>query len=483
MLNRFIPALIPAVMILSALGPGAASQRTPGRALYVNAATGNDATTYAENSAVRPWKSIGRAAWGSPDRNNRNGAEAAHAGDTVLVAAGTYAAPGTDSRNEVVYFTENSGELGRPITFKAEGVVRLVLSRGKGAVIGAYRRNYITWDGFSIDETDAPSVPDTGPVAVWDCDGCVVENLDISGNGDDNGRQDNHTGIRIESSRNVSVRNNRVREVYTGANVNNGACIMVYASGGLTIEHNDLSKCGSGVFLKGGPPRYVDFLTVRYNLIYDIGQDRGAPIGSGIILHAGAPTRAEAPTRVYQNVVRNAAEAGIKIWMLDGRDPLNNPMNGLIVNNTIVSASYGLFVKGDSLPNAGHVFYNNIVANTHDAAMAFEGSRVGLEPARFNSEHNLFYRTGDINADGGPHGLSGWRRRFGQDGAEPASRSGDPKFVNAGAGDLRLQTGSAARDLGIDSLDLDGDGNRENRITAGAYITGEEIIGRRRPPR
>mgnify|MGYP003341173535 CR=1 FL=1 len=247
-----------------------------GRTLYVNGATGNDATPYAQNSAQRPWKTIGRAAWGSPDRERRNGAEAARAGDTVLVAAGTYAAgPGTNSRNEILYYTENSGEAGRPITFRADGVVKLALSSGRGTIIGAYRRNHITWDGFTINEAEAPSVPDTGPVTIWECDGCVLQNLDIDGNGSDNGRQDNHTGIRIEASKNVTMRNNRIHNVYTGHNPNNGACIQVYASGGITFEHNEIFKCGSGIFLKGGPPLHIDYFTVRYNLIYDIGEDRG----------------------------------------------------------------------------------------------------------------------------------------------------------------------------------------------------------------
>ena len=452
-----------------------------GRTLYVNGASGDDSVSYGQNSAERPWKSIGRAAWGSPDRERRNGSEAARAGDTVLVASGTYEGPGTNTRNEIVYFTENSGEPGRPITFRADGTVRLALSGGRGPVIGAYRRNYITWDGFTLHEASAPSAPDTGSVTVWECDGCVLQNLDINGNGNDNNRQDNHTGIRIESSRNVLVRNNRIHNVYTGSNVNNGAGIMVYASGGVTFEHNEIFNCGSGIFIKGGPPTHVDFFTVRYNLIHDIGENRGAPMGGGIILHAGAPNRPDAPARVYQNVVKNVAEAGIKIWMLDGRDPLNNPMNARIFNNTIDTAYYGLFVQGEILSGAGHVFHNNILVNIQDGGIVLEGSSAALEKSRFDSEHNLFFRTGDLVAEGRKDSLSGWRRRYGQDGADPESRRGDPKFVDAEGGNYRLQPGSPARGLGVDGLDLDGDGSTANRIQAGAYITGEETIGRRPP--
>jgi len=57
--------------------------------LYVSAA-GNDALSRAQNSAETPWRTIGRAAWGSTNRGAMNSAEAAQAGDVVHVAGGTY---------------------------------------------------------------------------------------------------------------------------------------------------------------------------------------------------------------------------------------------------------------------------------------------------------------------------------------------------------------------------------------------------------
>ena len=456
--------------------PAAASAKT----LYVNGANGSDATTYADNSAARPWKTIGRAAWGSPDRNRRNGAEAARAGDTVVVASGTYATPGTNSRNENAYYTENSGEPGRPITFKADGPVVLTLSSGRGTLIGAYRRNYITWDGFTIHEKDAPSHPDTGPVTIWFCTGCVLQNLDIDGNGDDNGRQDNHTGIRIEQSRDILIRNNRIRNVYTAHNVNNGAAIQVYSSGGITFEHNEISDSGAGIFLKGGPPTNLDHFTIRYNLIYGIGETEGGEDhGNAIILHAGAPNRPEAPVRIYQNVIRDVKEAAVKIWMFDGRDPSNNPMNARIVNNTIDRCGNAVWVTHDLLPDAGHLFANNVVTNTRRMVMAYGGSRANLTKERFESRHNVFHRQPLFATIGNDEqGFGGWKR-LGQDGGAQASIEADPRYVNAASGDYRLQPQSPARGVGIDVLDLNGNGSTTDVIPAGAFITGSEIIGRR----
>src|SRR3972149_2223784 len=84
-----------------------------GKALYVNGSTGNDAVTYANNSASTPWRTIGRAAWGSTTRSSPNSNEAAKAGDTVFIAAGTYTSElnaGTShTRYIVLYNPENSG--------------------------------------------------------------------------------------------------------------------------------------------------------------------------------------------------------------------------------------------------------------------------------------------------------------------------------------------------------------------------------------
>jgi len=449
------------------------------KTLYVNGSTGNDSTSYAANGPSTPWRTIGRAAWGSTNREARNASEAARAGDTVLVAAGTYAVAGTNSRNEPAYYTENTGTPGNPITFLAEGTVNLTLSSARGSVIGAYRRDYIIWDGFTINEATAPSHSDTGPVTIWFCTGCVLQNLDINGNGDDNGRLDNHTGIRIEQSKNILIRNNRIQNVYTAHNVNNGAGVQVYSSGGVVFEHNEIFNCGSGIFLKGGPPTNNDYFTIRFNLIYNIGElERGTPAGNGVILHAGAPNRPEAPVRVYQNVIRNIREAGVKIWLFDGKDPTNNPMHVKIVNNTIDNCLYGLEVTHDPLPNSGHLFWNNVVTNTSDSAIAYGGSTSTLVKSRLDSEHNLFFSHGVFATAGGNHTFGSWKSTFRQDSASPASQNRSPQYANPAGQDYRLQPGSPARNAGVDVLDLDNDGSTSDPIHLGAYITGNEVIGR-----
>lgn len=455
------------------------------KTLYVNAASGNDATTYDQNGPTAPWRTIGRAAWGSTDRNAPNGTQAARAGDLVLVSSGTYAVAGTNSRNMPAYQPVNSGQAGNPITFKAEGLVNLTLSSGIGSVIGSFDRDFITWDGFTIHEASARSAPDTGAATIFLCDGCVFQNLDINGNGDDFLRMDNHTGIRVEHSSNILVRNNRVQNVHTGHNPNNGACIQTYTSGNMTFEHNELFDCGSGIFIKGN---YTNnplngYITIRYNLIYDIGEiepDDGSREGNAIALHVGAGNTAANPLRVYHNVIRNVYEAGVKIWMFN-TDPTMNPMHAKIVNNTIENVRYGVWVTGDLLTGAGHVFWNNIVSGASDYGVAYGGSSSNLVESRFDAEHNLYYNYRVMAAvRSSDYSLATWRSTYNQDGSSPASINANPLFVSAQ--DLRLQAGSPARSLGVDFLDLDNDGSTSDIVPAGAYITGNEVIGRTNGP-
>ena len=461
------------LLIAAVLVPAESYAKT----LYVNSVTGNDAVSYDANSESTPWRTIGRAAWGSTNRQARNGAQAARAGDVVLVAAGTYTTAGTNTRNEVAYFTENNGTASAPIVFRAQGSVQLSLTNGIGPQIGAIDRDYIVWDGFTIHEASAPSAPDTGPVTVYGCNGCQLLNLEINGNGNANNRMDNHNGIRIEGSQNILVRNNRIQNVYTAHNVNNGAGIMVYASGAVTFEHNEIFNCGSGINLKGGPNTQIDFFTIRYNLIYNIGEVRnGTPVGNAIIMHAGAATTATRPTRIYQNIVRDSREAAVRIWRFSDTDITNTPMHGKIVNNTFYNVPKGIWVDNQPLANAGFVFWNNIVSNMSEGPIAFNGDP--RDEARFDSEHNVFFSFPAILTTNASHTLAQWKSTFGQDTAAPASISADPRFVSAAGRDFHLAGDSPALSLGRDWLDLNGNGSTSDAIPAGAYVTGNEVIGR-----
>lgn len=440
------------------------------KTLYVDAASGNDATSYADNGPTSPWRTIGRAAWGSTSRSAPIAGQAAQPGDTVIVRAGTYATAGTGDRWGVAYNPANSGTSSARITFEAEGTVQLTLSSSNGPVIGSNARNYITWRGFSINGASAPVRADTGSVVVFDAVGVELDRLTLTGVGNP-GHGDNHPGIRLEYARNTVVRNSRISNYYTSGNHGNGLGIQVYYSGPMLFEHNEIYNCGAGIALKATFQYYVDAITIRYNVIRNV--------VSGVIIHR-SPARPEAPSRIYQNIVRDITEGAFRLL---GFDLATGPRQAKIVNNTIHGVGHGFFIVYGLVDNAGHMFWNNIVSSTTNYAMYSEGQDATApnisDPSRFTSQHNLFHafwRFAGVQ-DTGHLTFTTWPSVVGHDAASPASRNQDPLFVNAAAADFRLQAGSPARNLGVDVLDLNGNGSTTDLIPAGAYITGNEVIG------
>src|SRR4030043_174602 len=136
------------------------------KTLYVNGSTGSDATTYANNNINNPWLTIGRAAWGNAtrpssvdDNSPPTSSEAAQAGDTVMVASGTYyTTQGSSSPanwDEVVYNSANEGTYSNPIVFYADGqvILQTELSNGGQPVFGSRLRDYVEWNGFTAYES------------------------------------------------------------------------------------------------------------------------------------------------------------------------------------------------------------------------------------------------------------------------------------------------------------------------------------------
>lgn len=466
-------------------GAGGSGGGFIGRTLYV-APTGNDATSYANNSPTSPWRTLRRATFGGDTWDLGNPAQAVQPGDRVLVAAGTYDVDGSNARTTPAFLSINSGTAQAPIIFEAQGQVVVQLRSGVGPVIGCYRRDYLTWRGFTVRETTAfPSTPDTGPVVFFLSRGCVLEGSDVDGNGTGHGQMDNHPAIRIEASDETILRGNRVHNNYTVANVFNGACIQTYSSQGFVIERNWLHDCGAGVFVKGGP--FTAAITrssfIRRNLITNTGEVRlGQTIGGCLAFHAGAPYSPTAPLIVTQNVMRNCGQYPVRFWSFDGTNPLNNPSNIWFVNNTITgTAESTIHVSGNGsgqmLPNSGLHVWNNVLAATSQYGIAFGATVANLTKANFDVEHNVYFGATSMATEwsGTNFTLAAWRSMFGQDVAAPQSIVADPAFVSPT--DVHLQASSPARGLGVDVLDLDGDSNTTELIPAGAYVSGTELIG------
>lgn len=425
---------------------------TPAKTLYV-APTGNDSVTYDANSEISPWRTIGRAAWGSTSRISWNANQAARAGDTVIVQAGTYnASAASGTRYEPAYNPANSGTSTSPITFLAQGAVSLQSTNGTGPVIGAYNRNYIIWDGFYIDEDYVNTRSDTGPAVIWQATGVVLQNLVINGKNAD--WADNHSSIRLEYASDAVVRNNKLYGNYSQSNVYNQAAVMLYYVNRALIENNEIFDSGGGIFVKGGPNRGL--ITIRYNLIYDVGPG----IAFGDIQDNGA--------RAYQNIVRNSQSAVVYI----GYGP-NSPVNVDIINNTFVNNSNGVFFKPDTTGYRNLRFLNNVISHNN---YAVNGEDI-TDLTNTSFSNNLYYAASSAFARVAyrNYSFTSWQSAFSKD--TIGSVFADALFVNYAGNDFRLQPGSVARTVGVDVFDLDGDGSTTDPVPAGAYITGNETIG------
>ena len=440
------------------------------KTLYVDANSGSDSTTYADNGSAAPWATIGRAAWGSSSRSSPNASQAAQAGDTVIVRAGTYTTTGTVSRQTPAYNPANSGTAGNPITFQAEGAVTLRYSSGIGPVIGAFQRNYITWRGFRLDEALTPAASDTGPVVLWEATGGVIEYCEIDGNGASFASGELHNGVRINAGGGHTVRHNYIHDFRNTGSGSNASAILVDHSAGGVIEHNEIANSDGVFFIKrnyNAPGRWI----VRYNYGHD----------SWMGIRADQLTRSAAnPAHgvdIYQNLLVNIQESAFMTHHYEG----SNSYYIRIVNNTVKNC--GSAFHGSALSaNAGHVFQNNIVVG---CPLGFRSA--GYADAWTNStldaRHNMYrsmtgaamfqYDTSGQNT----LSFAAWQA-LGHDSASPASRVADPLFVNDTGGNYRLQAASPARNAGVDRLDLNANGSTSDLVPLGAYITGSEIIGR-----
>jgi hypothetical protein len=480
-----IRILIPTLFIFTLAGYGWTKE------LYVNGGTGSDATTYANNDSDNPWATIGRAAWGSTDRNSPSSSEAAQAGDTVNVAPGTYTVSGlsnweTTSKFEVVYNPVNEGSSGNPITFKAEypastnesNLTILQTEPGDATdstgqpVIGSYGKDYIVWDGFYIDEDDCDAHSDTGPVVIWGSGGhgdyVTIKNCKIIASSITTWF--NHNNIRMEYVDYTTIENNYLY-IDGSAGSDNNACVMIYHGTGHIIRNNECtgSSIASGVFIKGYLPSITD-VVVSKNLIY--GLNKGIKL-LGVV---GAD--------VYQNVVRDCTN-GVHFHIYnEGGDPHPHPLSCNVVNNTIDNcSSRSVYIQGPSnydSYDADHVIQNNIVTDSGNYVYS-DGTAAYLSVvADWVIDYNMYYTFVDFtNVDAT---FANWQSSTSQD---SNGASTDPRYIDSSSNDFRLCVddsgscpgASTAIDFGIDILDLDNDSSTTDPITIGAYITNNEIIG------
>lgn len=428
------------------------------KTLYVDGATGNDATTYEANSATSPWRTIGRAAWGSTSYTSPNAAQAAKPGDLVLIAEGIYWETGDPrgGRFTVSLNPANNGTAANPITFRGVGDVFVRMQQGfRGGMIGCAGRSHIIWDNFQIDDYYGGSTADTGPVVFsGNARHCQLINSTVKGHPGSyyHGYPTfggNYRGISIEPADFIVIRNNVIHDFRGGQNE---AGIMLYDSNDNLIENNLFYNNGIAVFVKGLHPGFTQARNViRRNVVRNNnGGIRGLDFHDGL---------------VYQNLIYN--NSGVGLWIGFG-----TASRSVWANNTLHNNGHPIVAQGTEL--VGIRVLGNIVASSPSAYYNWTVDSPSQQDVFY--DRNVFYDNQRHwhSESGRTIAFNEWQTTFRMDVNGVLS---NPMFVNPDAGDFRLQSGSPVQSIAIDVLDLNRNGSTTDLIPAGAYVTGEELIG------
>jgi parallel beta-helix repeat protein len=365
------------------------------------------------------------------------------AGDSVLVADGTYA--GFDYRGV-------SGTAGDPIVFKTIGSNVLINSKGPN-------RN----DGINIEGVS----------------GAEIKYIEINGFKIQLATPSNGNGIRLVFADYCIVRNcvsnANFRGIFTGFTdyilIENNVCSNSIGEHGIYVSNSS------------------DFATVRYNDIFGninigIHMNGDASQGEDGIIHSPV---------IYANKIHdNNLAAGINLDGVDGAIIYNNVIynnhfaqgivmfqgDGAIVsraakiyNNTIVVPSDGRW--GVLIHDGGQIgteVYNNIILNLH----SWRGC-IGIESTTgFISDYNIVQSKLSTVGDGAAASFASWQANgFDAHSYAISNANIGALFENFGVFNLHLSSTSLAIDKGTSAVSATVTTDFESQVrTAGAYDIG-----------
>ena len=355
----------------------------------------------------------------------QHAADIVNAGDTVFVENGTYI--GFDLRNK-------NGTNGNPIVFKANGNNVLVNQKGpqRNDIINIENADYIIIDGF------------------------ITNNAPGNGN-----------GIRVVSSDNCIVRNNRCdnnaeRGIFTAFTddilIENNVCTNSIDEHGIYVSNSSdrpiirYNECygnnNIGIHLNGdlsaGGDGIISDAQVYGNIIYDNN------------LAAGINMDGVQNPIIYNNLIYNNHSAqGIALFQQDGAIVTSGAK---IFNNTIIVPSdgrWGILVKNGA--NVNTKIYNNIIINQH----AWRGCITVESTNQFTSDYNILNDKMSASGDGSSISLAAWQA-LGFDNNSLIADALTSIFTNPVSNDYQLITNSQAIDAGtnlvnsIVNVDLNG---------------------------
>lgn len=341
-------------------------------------------------------------------------------GDTVFVKGGTYSVTSGGSWSKAAITPKNSGEPGKPITFKSlpehaaiidGGVMRGQSGYGDTQALIGSSTSYVVIDGFIVRNAFAKGILVMGPSK-----GVTIQNNIVSGISHTH-PTDNTDGIRVEETGEAIIRNNLIFNVHNGTTTHNAAGIKLYSVSNSTIENNEAYDAGSGIFDKHAGRNNV----IRNNYTHDVGSGIRYVAADGYIaggnhIYGNVITRAtdaihldaidtlfDDTVYVYNNVMAEYSQIGLRIPRQSAHvvNAYNNIFyrtgsvgTGDIVTyddppNTILNSDYNIFVTSPQIQIGRYVTNRNVSLDQWNSITTYDGnSQVGsvsfVDPANDN---------------------------------------------------------------------------------------------------
>ncbi|MFH1587510.1 MAG: right-handed parallel beta-helix repeat-containing protein [Candidatus Diapherotrites archaeon] len=352
------------------------------------------------------------------------------AGDITYIREGIYA-PEWVQWARLTVDTLNSGTEGNPISYVAYPGEEVHIT-GEYSIIGAYDKEYITWDGFKISTTST-----SAHAAVYFSAGAnfgVIRNCEISGH--QITAPSNHSGISIGSSSNIYVENCIITNVTSTADPLNSAGIKLYSGENIIVERSTFIGNGQGIHDKDDGANN----TYRYNFFDSANRN--------FDLDALASNNPSENIRVHNNIfidkgfaIRTNTEL-LPDQLVVNAKFFNNVFYGDLDSDTLIeSVKYS--------PNLS--IYNNIFPGYNQIIV---GGAEGTPALMNNNCHSIgaIYVVGLYTPDYAQYaGLSEWQAGEGLD--LDSIETSNALFVDPSNNDFRLQSNSPCKGIGINGED------------------------------